>query len=237
VVGVAEPPDWLDEADGELVRRVDAVLGFAVQLSKGWLACRLGCAECCIGPFEITALDARRLRRGVRDLEARDAVRAREVRARAAEQWRSFAGSFPGSAGCGTLSRDEHGREAFFAAHSGVPCPALDPATGGCVLYAHRPISCRTYGLPVSCSGEVLAPCRLNFVGAAPGVVAACAADPDPEDLESAILARMERAGLSGDTVVAAALALVGQAASGRSLRGTCGRGARRGPAPRRRTS
>ena len=28
-----------------------------------------------------------------------------------------------------------------------VPCPALDPETGGCDLYAARPITCRTFGL------------------------------------------------------------------------------------------
>ena len=27
-----------------------------------------------------------------------------------------------------------------------VTCPLLDPATGACPVYAHRPVACRTYG-------------------------------------------------------------------------------------------
>ena len=29
-------------------------------------------------------------------------------------------------------------------------CPLLDPATGACSVYAHRPLSCRSYGFSVS---------------------------------------------------------------------------------------
>ena len=30
-----------------------------------------------------------------------------------------------------------------------VTCPLLDPATGACPVYAHRPVACRTYGFYV----------------------------------------------------------------------------------------
>ena len=30
-----------------------------------------------------------------------------------------------------------------------VTCPMLDPATGACPVYAHRPVACRTYGFYV----------------------------------------------------------------------------------------
>ncbi|MEW6336204.1 MAG: YkgJ family cysteine cluster protein [Acidobacteriota bacterium] len=203
-----QPTDWLGGADRELVRRVDTALALAEDRARGHLVCRLGCIECCIGPFEITALDAHRLRRGSRLLESVDAATASRLIARAGAQWRVLAGEFPGHTASGMLGPDEREREEFFASHSDLPCPALDPETGACVVYAYRPISCRTFGLPIHCAGELLAPCRLNFVGAAADDVPACAIDPDPGDLEGAILAQMDREGLSGDTTVAAALAL-----------------------------
>ena len=30
-----------------------------------------------------------------------------------------------------------------------VVCPLLDPSTGACLVYAHRPVACRTYGFYV----------------------------------------------------------------------------------------
>lgn len=30
-----------------------------------------------------------------------------------------------------------------------ITCPILDPATGACPVYAHRPVACRTYGFYV----------------------------------------------------------------------------------------
>lgn len=226
--------DWLSEADRELLRRVDDALADAERRSHGSVACRLGCTECCVGPFEITALDALRLRRGLSELEGEEPRLALEVSARAREQWRTFAGSFPGDRASGILADDTLEQEAFLAARAEVPCPALEPGSGACVLYRHRPISCRTFGLPISCGAETLPPCRLNFVGAPAELVDACAVDPDPEDLEGAILARLERAGLFGNTIVAAALALP-QATPDPSE--PCGRFAPPGPAPPPRTS
>ena len=37
---------------------------------------------------------------------------------------------------------------AQLAAHAARPvtCPLLDPASDACMVYAHRPVACRTYG-------------------------------------------------------------------------------------------
>ena len=54
-------------SDRELIQIVDAAMAEAARLGGAWLVCRPGCAECCLGPFPITQLDARRLREGLAD--------------------------------------------------------------------------------------------------------------------------------------------------------------------------
>lgn len=68
--------------DADLLVHIDATMADAVQRSGAWIACRPGCTECCLGPFEITALDAVRLRTGIARLGP--AIRSRVLaRARA----------------------------------------------------------------------------------------------------------------------------------------------------------
>ena len=57
------------------------------------------------------------------------------------------------------------------------PCPALDPDTGACDLYAARPIACRTFGPPIRFAGEDLGVCELCFQGASDEQIAACAVE------------------------------------------------------------
>jgi Fe-S-cluster containining protein len=137
--------------DGALIQIVDAAMAEAVRNAGSWLACRPGCAECCIGEFEISTSDARRLRDGLAAVAP--AVAAR-IRGRAK--------SYPPDA-------------------ESAPCPALDPDTLTCDLYAWRPITCRTFGPPVRCENGALAICELCFDGAAPEVIDACAVDLPPE--------------------------------------------------------
>ena len=73
----------LAEGDRKLVQILDAAMAEAACKSGAWLACRLGCTECCMGPFPITQLDALRLRAGLADLAARDPERASAVLQRA----------------------------------------------------------------------------------------------------------------------------------------------------------
>src|SRR4051812_22240689 len=64
--------------DVALVQIVDAALAEAARKAGPWLACRPGCAECCIGPFEISTLDASRLREGMAAVNPVVAARIRE---------------------------------------------------------------------------------------------------------------------------------------------------------------
>ncbi len=197
------------EADAELLANLERTLDEARRRAGPWLACRAGCVGCCVGPFPITQLDAWRLRRGLAVLAARDPARADAVLARARAQVARVAGDFPGDPVTGAIADDDGGQaeERFAAAHASLPCPALDPTTGRCDLYAWRPVSCRTFGPPVEIGDERLPPCRLCFDGAPAGVVEACRVNPDPQELEDAILRQLEGAGLTPrHTIVAFAL-------------------------------
>jgi len=196
------------QGDLELLGAVDDACARGARRANGQLACRVGCTACCTGLFDITALDGWRLRRGLAALHRRDPQAAAAVAARAAGQWRRVAADFPGDRGRRVLGGDESARRRFFARYEDLPCPALEPARGACLLYAQRPLSCRTYGLPVRAGGSLLPPCPLNFGGAAAGpAVVAATVEPDPDDREGTLLRALADLGVAGDTVVAAALA------------------------------
>jgi Fe-S-cluster containining protein len=82
-------------------------------------------------------------------------------------------------------------------------CPVLDPKTGLCDLYHARPMTCRTFGPPVR-SEDGLGVCELCFHGANDEQIAACEMIADPDDLESNVLAALEKTqGQRGQTIVA----------------------------------
>ena len=194
-------------ADRDVVETIDATLARAARLAGPNLACRPGCSECCIGPFPINRLDASRLRQGLEELRDKDPQRAAAVVERARRTVDQLAKDFPGDPTTGRLSGEEAEEDRFFEAHSALPCPVLDPATQTCDLYAHRPVSCRTYGPPVTFGGQDLPPCRLCFQGASKETIESCRVEPDPGGLERIVLERLERGdGEAGETVIAYAV-------------------------------
>jgi Fe-S-cluster containining protein len=201
-------PRWEVRGDERLLRRVDAALETGARRAESWLACRVGCTECCIGPFPITWVDARRLAARLSELLSRDPARARAVRTRARAERRALLRGFPGDPATGRLSEDEAARDVFFKRHDAQPCPALDPRTGACELYAARPLTCRSYGLPVRIDREDLPPCRLCFIGAERREIERSRVEIDPEGMEDRLLRRLLRAGepAGAETLVAFAL-------------------------------
>jgi Fe-S-cluster containining protein len=201
----ADPPLPREEdEDGALLAAVQQTLSQA----QGAFADRLdfgrGCPRCCYGPFPINVLDARRLRRGLAALFAREPERAAAIVKRARAQADRYAPAFPGTGGA--LSEDDDAVEAFCARFESEPCPALDGATGRCELYASRPIVCRTFGPPVRIGAQELPPCDWCFTGT-PAEAESGRAEVDRDRSEDALLARIEATGERGDTVIALALA------------------------------
>jgi Fe-S-cluster containining protein len=200
--------DGLERADARLLRVLDDDFAEASRLAGERLACAPGCSDCCIGPFPITRLDARRLRAGLERLAAEEPARADAVRGRAERAVALLADDYPGDPASGRLEVAEARLDRFFERHAGLACPALDPASGRCDLYAWRPVSCRTYGPPVRFGDELAPPCDLCFVGADESAVEACRVEPDRDGLEQAILAALGvRGGEDWETLIAYALA------------------------------
>ena len=177
----------MDEALAEAARRAANPGG----LGGSWLACRPGCTECCHGPFPVNQLDARRLREGLAELATREPERARALCERARAQLPLLREGFPGDPGTGILADDDEAADSFFTRHGALPCPVLDPVSGRCELYAHRPLTCRTFGPPVQIGASALPPCRLCFQDASEETVEACRVEPDPHGLEDRILASL----------------------------------------------
>ena len=193
--------------DRKLIQIVDAALADAARRSGSWLACRPGCTQCCIGAFAINQLDADRLQRGLQQLEAKDHRRSAAIRSRARDSVARFSSQFPGDSHTGILDEGEEAEQAFEAFANDEPCPVLDPATGLCDLYEHRPMTCRVFGPPVR-SEDGLGVCDLCFQGATDDEIAACEMTPDPGDLESTLLRKLEQQGKRGNTTVAFCLGL-----------------------------
>ncbi len=193
--------------DNALIQIVDSALAEATRRSGEWLVCRPGCTQCCIGVFPVNQLDAVRLRHGLADLALRAPQRADAVRLRARDAVARLSKDFPGDPVSGMLDEgdDAAGRFSNFA--NVEPCPALNPETGNCDLYESRPMTCRVFGPPVR-SEDGLGVCELCYHGATDEEIAACEIKPDPDDMESALLKRLENStGQRGNTIIAFCLA------------------------------
>lgn len=193
----------LPSGDAELVQILDAALASAARRAGAWLACKPGCTQCCHGAFAITPLDAARLRAGMEALRATDPATAQAIEERARAWIAVYSGDFPGDPATGLLGTSEEDQARFEDFANDAPCPALNPATGLCDVYAWRPVTCRVFGPPTRAEENApLACCELCFTGAADAQIAACAM-PVPHAFEASLVAE---AGPAGETVVAWAL-------------------------------
>jgi Fe-S-cluster containining protein len=195
-----------------LIQIVDAALASATLRSGPHLVCRPGCTQCCHGVFAISQRDAARLRTGLDLLAASDPTRADRLRARVADSLARLSPAFPGDPTTGILSEEDEAKEAFEDFANDEPCPVLDPSTGTCELYEHRPMLCRTFGPPGRTEDGNLAACELCYTQATTEEIAACELDPtlpdtiaaSDEAFNSAHNLRGEP--LRGETLVAYAL-------------------------------
>lgn len=196
----------LPARDAQLVQIMDASLAEAARRAGAFLACRIGCTQCCHGAFAINALDAARLHAGMTELRATNPALAAEL-ARRARVWLAVHGpDFPGDRSTGVLGSSPEDQARFEDFAGDAACPALDPTTGRCDVYAWRPMTCRVFGPPVRAIDEGgvegLGHCELCFIGATPDEVAACEM-PVAHDLEGELL---QETGADIETVVAFAL-------------------------------
>ena len=187
-----------------LVQLADAALASSAARSGPHLVCRPGCSQCCIGVFPIAPQDAARLSEG---LLAADPLKSARIRARVAQSLARLDPWFPGDRQTGILAEDYEQTILFEEFANDEPCPVLDPATGTCDLYEHRPILCRTFGPPMRTEEGNLATCELCYIHATTEEIAACELDPAFPATEATSNAAYEAAtGRHGETLIAYAL-------------------------------
>jgi Fe-S-cluster containining protein len=190
----------LPSGDAQLVQIMDAALAEAAHRAGSWLACRPGCTQCCTGAFAINALDVARLQAA---MLAADPATADTLRKRAQSWIETYGPDFPGDPQTGILGTTEEDQTRFDDFANDAPCPALNPATGLCDVYAGRPMTCRVFGPPTRPAGsDALGCCELCFVGASEEEIGACEM-PVAHDEEERLLAEL---GDRRETVVAFAL-------------------------------
>lgn len=193
----------LPGGDAEFVQIVDAALADAAARSGPWLACRPGCNQCCTGVFRISPLDAERLREGFRSLKQSDSERGAEIQARVSASAARLAATYPGNSFTGKLYEDKESLERFEDFANDETCPVLNPSSGTCDLYAHRPLTCRTFGPPVRIEDGSFGICELCFVDAPVEAVTAAEMKLPSAALEQQLI---EETGSVGHTVITFAL-------------------------------
>lgn len=125
----------------------------------GAIPCGQGCCQCCIGIFPITRLDALELQRGLATLPP---ARKDTIVTQAREQIASIEAAYPAlQSKPGLDSWADTTIDDMVEHCANLPCPAL-AADGSCSLYAFRPITCRTMGIPGESDGMVHGACTVQ---------------------------------------------------------------------------
>lgn len=146
------PPAPLYQKTAHWFQRATAAL-------LGEVPCRLGCTSCCIGPFPITLLDVQVLQEGLANLPADHRQRLEQ---RAIKQIVAMETVFPRLTQTTLLDEwSDQEIDRVATAFDQHPCPALE-ANGGCSVYAHRPLVCRSMGIPTERDGLAQGACTVQ---------------------------------------------------------------------------
>ena len=137
----------------KILDRADEHFSSVVRTQPQNLQCGAGCSLCCYGLFEIGSGDVPVIAEGLQQLHP---ARRKKIVARAQEIVEASA--HPNLRECSPADK-----EAFFDRTQSTACPNLDDA-GLCMMYEHRPLVCRTFGLPLREGRKYLGDvCELNF--------------------------------------------------------------------------
>ncbi|HEX6159141.1 MAG TPA: YkgJ family cysteine cluster protein [Thermoanaerobaculia bacterium] len=140
----------------DILDRADAHFAGVMQTQPQNLQCGAGCSLCCYGLFEIGSGDVPVIAEG---LEALHPARRKKIIRKALDIIE--ASKHPNLREC---SPEE--KEAFFDRTQSTPCPNLGE-DGLCQMYEHRPLVCRTFGLPLRDGKKYVGDiCELNFTAA-----------------------------------------------------------------------
>jgi Fe-S-cluster containining protein len=161
--------------DETYTRILDRADDFFRSISKSQpqnLQCGRGCSLCCYGLFEIGSGDVPLIAEGLEKLHP---SRRKMIIRRSQEIVESS--KHPDLRNCSPSVKD-----AFFERTAATPCPNLNDR-GECLMYEHRPLVCRTFGLPLRNADDYIGDiCELNFSSSSQGDREAAAWDLQWED-------------------------------------------------------
>jgi Fe-S-cluster containining protein len=142
-----------DETYTSILDRADEFFRSVAEAQPENLQCGKGCSLCCYGLFEIGSGDVPIIAEG---LEKMNPARRAMVIRRAQEILASS--NHPDLRECSAAEK-----ESFFARTQSTACPNLNER-GECLMYEHRPLVCRTFGLPLRNADRYIGDiCELNF--------------------------------------------------------------------------
>ena len=142
-----------------LYQKTDHWFQRATAALLGEVPCRLGCTSCCIGPFPITLLDVHTLQQGLADLPPDHRHR---IEQRAIEQTAAMEAVFPQLIHTDLLDKwSDQEIDRLVTEFHDHPCPALE-ADGRCGVYDHRPLVCRSMGIPTEDRGLAHGACEVQ---------------------------------------------------------------------------
>lgn len=155
--------DLLDRY-GSLLREVDAWFLACMEQYPDQINCCDGCSACCRGLFDITLLDAFYLKRGFDALPTHQQLLLKQA---ASDRLDKLSRINPQFREPWLLNGIPEARwEELMPEDDETPCLLLSDA-GACLVYDHRPMTCRLNGIPlIDVSGEELFDewCTMNFV-------------------------------------------------------------------------
>jgi Fe-S-cluster containining protein len=162
-----------DETYTRILDRADDFFRSVAESQPQNLQCGRGCSLCCYGLFEIGSGDVPLIAEGLAKLHP---SRRKMIIRRSQEILESS--NQPDLRECAPSIKD-----AFFERTASTACPNLNES-GECLMYEHRPLVCRTFGLPLRNGDEYIGDvCELNFTDASQRDREAAAWDLQWEDV------------------------------------------------------
>lgn len=125
----------------------------------GEVPCRKGCHHCCIGLFPVTLLDRQAVQQGLRSLPDERRTSIAEKARRQADMISAGDPRLADDPFIDTWSDGEIDR--VVEQYCDLPCPALQ-TDGSCGIYAFRPLTCRSMGIPPEAEGTVRGACEVQ---------------------------------------------------------------------------
>jgi Fe-S-cluster containining protein len=147
------PDKTAGETYTRILDRADQFFQSVAEAQPQNLQCGRGCSLCCYGLFEIGSGDVPLIAEGLQKMHP---SRRKMIidRARAIVE----SSGHPNLREC-----PPEEKESFFERTASTPCPNLN-GRGECLMYEHRPLVCRTFGLPLRNGDDYIGDiCELNF--------------------------------------------------------------------------